>query len=186
MEKEPISTRLLVKNVMNSPPITASSDASIQELAKLMRDNYVGSVIITDKGNVVGIVSEKDIVTKAVTKDELPSKIKAEEIMEKVIGIESEESITKAARLFRKYNTKRLAVFYKGTLTGVISASDVIAIMPELVDVISEKAGIIRGDIIRREVFVSGYCDDCEEWSDYLQYVDGKYLCEECREGIVM
>ncbi len=183
MEREPITTRLLVKDVMNSPAITASKDASVYEIAKLMDEHQVGSVVITDNSKAIGIVSDRDIVTKAVIRNRLPSDIKAEEVMDKLVSVDSEESITRAARLFRRYGIKRLVVFYKGEVVGVISASDVIAVIPELVDVISEKSRIIRGDIIRRVNLVSGYCDDCEEWSDYLQYVEGRFLCEDCREG---
>ncbi len=179
-----MTTRLLVKDVMNSPAVTARRDASVQELARLMAEHKVGSIVITDEGKAIGIVSDWDIVVKAAVRDEYPSNIKAEEIMNELVSIESEEAITKAAKLFRKHSIKRLAVFYKGEVVGVISASDVIAVMPELVDVISEKSNIIRGDIGRSVRLVSGYCDECEEWSDYLQYVDGKFVCEDCREGL--
>ncbi|GIU70869.1 MAG: CBS domain-containing protein [Candidatus Nitrosocaldaceae archaeon] len=185
MEREPMTTRLLVKDVMNSPAVTARKDATVQEIANLMKEHKVGSVVITDEeGKAIGMVSDWDIVTKAAARDEQPSKIKVEEIMDKLVSIDSDESITNAAKLFRRHGIKRLAVFYKGELVGVISASDVIAVMPELVDVISEKSRIIRGDIERSTRLVSGYCDECEEWSDYLQYVDGKFVCEDCREGL--
>lgn len=179
-----MTTRLLVKDVMNSPAVTASKDTSVQELARLMAEHKVGSIVITDNDKAVGIVSDWDIVIKAAVRDEYPSNIKAEEIMEKLVSIESDEAITKAAKLFRRHGIKRLAVFYKGEVVGIISASDVISVMPELVDVISEKSNIIRGDVGRSVKLVSGYCDECEEWSDYLQYVDGKFVCENCREGL--
>lgn len=177
-----MATRLLVKDVMNSPAVTANKDAAVQELARLMDENKVGSIVITDDGKPIGIVSDWDIVVKATAGGKHPKDIKAEEVMEKLVSIESNESITTAAKLFRRYGIKRLVVLYKGEVVGVISASDVIAVMPELVDVISEKSNMIRGEVGRSIRLVSGYCDDCEEWSDYLQYVDGKFLCEDCRE----
>jgi CBS domain-containing protein len=181
-EGDSLTTRLLVKDVMNSPAITANKNANVQELAKLMEEHRIGSIVITDeKGEAIGIVNDWDIVTKAATQKELPTNIKAKDIMNNLVKIESHESITKAARLFRMYGIKRLAVFYKNNLVGIISASDVISVMPELVDVISEKSNIIRGEIGRSEKFISGYCDECEEWSDYLQYTDGRFLCEDCR-----
>ncbi len=182
MESDSLTTRLLVKDVMNSPAITADKDTTVQELARLMEEYRIGSIIIRDeKGKAIGIVNDWDIVVRAATKKELPTNIKAKDIMNELIKIESHESITKAAKLFRRYGIKRLAVFYKGGLVGIVSASDVISVMPELVDVISEKSNIIRGEIGRSERFISGYCDECEEWSDYLQYTDGRFLCEECR-----
>ena len=52
---------------------------------------------------------------------------------------------------------------------------------PDLVDVVSEKAAIIRGELGRPAGNVSGYCDECSEWSDLLQYDEGTFVCEVCR-----
>ena len=176
-----MTTRVMVKDVMNSPVITAPPNASVKELANKMSGAKVGSVIIMDNDKPVGIVSDWDIVSRATVKDELPSKILARDIMQPLQTIESEEGITQAARLLRKHSIKRLGVTYKNKLVGVISSSDVIAVTPELVDVVSEKASLLRGEMGRSPAFISGYCDECNEWSDYLQYTDGKLTCEECR-----
>ncbi len=176
-----MTTRVMVKDVMNSPVITAAPNESVKELADKMSNAKVGSVIIMDNDKPVGIVSDWDIVSRATVKDDLPSKILAKDIMQPLRTIESEEGITQAARLLRKHGIKRLGVTYKNKLVGMISSSDVIAVTPELVDVVSEKASLLRGEIGRSPTFISGYCDECNEWSDYLQYTDGKLICEECR-----
>lgn len=182
-----VTTRILVKDVMNSPVITASPDSKVNEIAEIMLKMKIGSIIITDNGQAdgepVGIVTDWDIVSRASIRDEKPSRIKAKEIMQQLVTIDSEANVTDAARLLRKHNVKRLGVVYKGKLVGVVSSSDVIAVMPELVDVISEKAGMLRGELGRSPTLISGYCDECDEWSDYLAYVDGKFLCDECRVG---
>jgi hypothetical protein len=77
----------------------------------------------------------------------------------------------------RKHGIKRLGVVYKNRLVGIISASDVIAVTPDLVDVVSEKAALIRGETGRATGKVSGYCDECGEWSDLLQYDEGTFIC---------
>ncbi|MCS7140838.1 MAG: CBS domain-containing protein [Candidatus Nitrosocaldus sp.] len=182
-----VTTRILVRDVMNSPVITAGPDSTVNEIAETMSKMKIGSIVITDNGQAdgepVGMVTDWDIVSKASVRDERPSRIKAKDIMQQLIMIEGEASVTEAARLLRKHNVKRLGVVYKGKLVGVVSSSDVIAVMPELVDVISEKASMMRGELGRSPTLISGYCDECEEWSDYLVYVDGKFLCEECRAG---
>lgn len=166
---------------MNSPVITAAPNASVKELANKMTAAKIGSVVIMDNGKPVGIVSDWDIVSRAAVRDELPSRILAKDLMQSLVTIESEEGVTQAARLLRKHNIKRLGVTYKERLVGIVSTSDVIAVMPELVDIVSEKASMMRGERGRGPTLISGYCDECNEWSDYLQYTDGKFLCEECR-----
>jgi CBS domain-containing protein len=176
-----MTTRVLVSDIMNSPVISAAPEDTLKDIALKMSDHRVGSIVITKNDVPSGIVTDWDIVSGGVVKDVKPGLIKASEIMQPLHTIESEESITEAARILRKNNIKRLGVVYKGRLVGIISASDVIAVTPELVDVVSEKAGIIRGEIGRPASNISGYCDECGEWSDMLMYSEGIFTCEECR-----
>jgi CBS domain-containing protein len=176
-----MTTRVLVRDIMNSPVISASPHDTIKDIAAKMKEERIGSIIIMEKEETVGIVTDWDIVSNAVVKDVKPSLLKASEIMQKLHTIEGEEGVTEAARMLRQHNIKRLGVVYKNKLVGIISASDVIAVTPDLVDVISEKAGLVRGEIGRSAGNVSGYCDECGEWSDLLQYSEGTFTCEECR-----
>jgi len=176
-----MTTRVLVRDIMNSPVISASPYDTIKDIAARMKEERIGSIIIMEKEETVGIVTDWDIVSNAVVKDVKPSLVKASEIMQKLHTIEGEEGVTEAARMLRQHNIKRLGVVYKNKLVGIISASDVIAVTPDLVDVISEKAALVRGEIGRSAGNVSGYCDECGEWSDLLQYSEGTFTCEECR-----
>ena len=176
-----MTTRVLVRDIMNSPVISASPHDTIKDIATKMKEEKIGSIIIMEKEETVGIVTDWDIVSNAVVKDVKPSLLKASEIMQKLHTIEGEEGVTEAARMLRQHNIKRLGVVYKNKLVGIISASDVIAVTPDLVDVISEKAALVRGEIGRSAGNVSGYCDECGEWSDLLQYSEGTFTCEECR-----
>jgi CBS domain-containing protein len=181
-----MTTRVLVRDIMNSPVISASTEASIKDIAMKMKEEKVGSIVIMDKEKTLGIVTDWDIVSNAVVKDIKPSMLKASDIMQQLHTIEGEEGVTEAARILRKHNIKRLGVVYKNRLVGIISASDVIAVTPDLVDVISEKSALIRGETGRSMGNVSGYCDECGEWSDLLQYEEGTFTCEECRgESII-
>jgi CBS domain-containing protein len=178
-----MTTRVLVRDIMNSPVVTASPDDSVRDIARKMKDEKIGSIVIMENNKPVGIVTDWDIVSGAVVKDIKPGGVKATEVMKDIHTIEGQEGITEAARLLRKHNIKRLGVVYKNRLVGIISSSDVIAVTPDLVDVVSEKAAIIRGElgIARPAGKVSGYCDECGEWSDLLQYDEGTFICEVCR-----
>jgi CBS domain-containing protein len=178
-----MTTRVLVRDIMNSPVVSASPSDTVRDIAKKMKEEKIGSIVIMENDKPVGIVTDWDIVSNGVIKDAKPSQIKAKDVMKDIRTIESEESITEAARLLRKHNIKRLGVIYKNRLVGIISSSDVIAVTPDLVDVVSEKAAIIRGElgIARPAGKVSGYCDECGEWSDLLQYDEGTFICEVCR-----
>ena len=180
-----MTTRVLVRDIMNSPVIAASPNDTIKDIAVKMKDERIGSIVIMENEKAVGIVTDWDIVSNAVIKDIRPTMVKASDIMQKLHTIEGEEGITEAARMLRQHNIKRLGVVYKNRLVGIISTSDVIAVTPDLVDVISEKAALMRGEIGRSAGNVSGYCDECGEWSDLLQFDEGTFSCEECRGEVV-
>ena len=176
-----MTTRILVRDIMNSPIISSSPDSNIKEIAEKMKTEKIGSIIIFKGEEPVGIVTDWDIVTDGFSRDVPPSSIKTSEIMKKLYTIEGEATITEAARILRKHNIKRLGVVYKNRVVGIISSSDVISVTPELIDVISEKAALVRGEIGRATGHISGYCDECGEWTDLLLYSDGTFTCEECR-----
>ena len=178
-----MTTRVLVRDIMNSPVVSASPDNTIYDIAKKMKEENIGSIIIIENDKPLGIVTDWDIVSKGLVNDVKPSYIKAKDVMKELHTIESEESITEAARQLRKHNIKRLGVVYKNRLVGIISSSDVIAVTPDLVEIVSEKSTIIRGElgIARSASNVSGFCDQCGEWSDLLQYDEGTFICEVCR-----
>jgi CBS domain-containing protein len=176
-----MTTRVLVRDIMNSPVISTSPQHTIKDIATKMKEERIGSIVIMENEKAAGIVTDWDIVSNAVVKDVKPSEVKASDIMQTLHTIEGEEGITEAARVLRQHNIKRLGVVYKNRLVGIISASDVIAVTPDLVDVISEKAAVMRGEIGRSAGNISGYCDECGEWSDLLQFNEGTFMCEECR-----
>jgi CBS domain-containing protein len=176
-----MTTRVLVRDIMNSPVISASPQHTIKDIATKMKEERIGSIVIMENEKAAGIVTDWDIVSNAVVKDVKPTEVKASDIMQTLHTIEGEEGVTEAARVLRQQNIKRLGVVYKNRLVGIISASDVIAVTPDLVDVISEKAAVMRGEIGRSAGNISGYCDECGEWSDLLQFNEGTFVCEECR-----
>lgn len=179
-----VRTRVLVREVMNSPVITAEPNESINVIADRMKETKAGSVVITNDGVPSGILTERDIVTKAVSKDLVPSTIRASEIMSSpLFTIESDKEIIEAAREMRKRGVKRLGVSYKKRLVGIISITDILAITPELLDIISEKALVISGGASIHSTYVAGYCDSCNQWSDNLLEIDSKFVCNECTTG---
>ncbi|MDH5481539.1 MAG: CBS domain-containing protein [Candidatus Bathyarchaeota archaeon] len=182
-----LRSKMLVRDVMSSPVITIQEDASTNRVAELMDKHGLGCVIITsEEGKPVGIITERDLVGRVVTKNVKPDSIRVKEVMTSpLITIESGETISQAARRMNRLNIRRLGVIYKGNLVGVLSSKDVLAVMPELIETIQEQA-LIEGENRVQEAEeeskpLAGYCDSCESWSDDLKEVDGEFLCEDCR-----
>jgi signal-transduction protein with cAMP-binding, CBS, and nucleotidyltransferase domain len=181
-----VRTRVLVREVMNSPILSASPEEDIRTISEKMSRARVSSVVVLKGNSPVGILTDGDIVSRVVAKDLVPSAIRAEQVMSSPLRtIGSERQIIEAARQMLTNKIKRLGVSYKGDLVGIISISDIVAITPELFDIISEKRAILASDETagRPRSYLAGYCDHCNQWSDVLLEVDNRFLCEECRSG---
>jgi len=182
-----MDTTVIVREAMNKKVVTKSLDASVSEIAKLMKAKNIGSVIIVDKkGNPAGIVTERDICYKVAAENKNAGKTKAKDIMtSKIIFISPEKSIEEAAKMMAKKSIRRLAVMEKGKLTGIITASDILSVSPHTVEVLSELYQIYAGNEVEKEEkpgVEGGVCDECATFTDKLYKVGNRYLCEDCKE----
>jgi len=180
-----LRTRMLVKDVMSSPVITVDEGEKVDKVAQFMEMQRLGSIIVTDKkGRPVGIITERDLVTRVLAKNKRPSVILAKDIMTSpLITTSPSESLSNTARQMSRLNIRRLGVVYKGNLVGLISAKDILAITPELIEMIQDRARIDGGNIddVLESPPMAGYCDRCGQWSSMMKEVEGEYLCVDCR-----
>jgi len=182
-----IRPKMLVKDIMTSPVVTIGENETIYKAAQLMDKHDVGCIIVTGKeGKPVGILTERDLVTRVLAKNTLPSRIKAGKVMTSpLLTINPDETLSEAARRMSKLNIRRLGVIYKGNLEGIISSKDILAVTPELLEIIQERANIEKEPVPEEEAPepqpLAGYCDHCGRWSDALKEVEGMLLCEECQ-----
>lgn len=179
-----LRTKMLVRDVMSSPVITTTEGESVEKVAKLMKAQRLGSIIVTDKEDrPIGVITERDLVTRVLSENKLPSDLKAKEVMSSpLVTIKPDETLSNVARQMSRLNMRRFGVVYKGELVGVVSSKDVLAITPELLDTIQEKVRIESGEAAPEEKSpMAGHCDRCGQWSSRLREIEGEFQCEDCR-----
>jgi len=183
-----LRTKMLVKDAMSSPVVSLDEEAPSNKIANIMDKNDLGCVIIINKaGKPIGIITERDLVLRVLTKNLKPDTVKAKDIMTSpLVTIEPEATISDAARRMSRLDIRRLGVLYKGNLVGVISSKDILGVMPELIEIIQEKTRIESASSSEEtegaeETPLSGYCDRCGVYSENLKDVNGQSLCEDCR-----
>jgi CBS domain-containing protein len=114
-----------VGNLMQKEPVTVEMGTSVVEVAKLMKACDVESVLVTRLTQIIGIVTESDVVKKFVGSEKAPYYVPVEEIMSSpVFGIEERRPLTEAADLMDKYRTLHLGVTKGGALIGLVSVRD--------------------------------------------------------------
>ncbi len=185
-----METSVRIKEAMSTNLVTAGPDATVVEVAKMMSENKVGSIIITEKGENEGIVTERDVCYKVVGAGKDPKAVLARDIMStNLVTISSEETITDAAKKMVKKGVRRLTVLEEGKIKGILTASDILAISPNTIEVLRELYEIYANpdeaiktgsDIISE----GGTCDECAAFTDNLTTVNGRYLCDDCREEL--
>ena len=178
--------RMLVKDAMSSPVFTVDEKVAADKAAQLMDQHDLGCVIVTGKdGKPIGIITEKDIVSRVVARNVLPHKLTAKKVMSTpLMTIGSDVTLSEAARTMSRLNIRRLGVMYKGNLVGIISAKDILAVTPELIETITERARLENpsAEETVESAPLAGYCDRCGTWSDSLKEIEGEFLCETCNE----
>ncbi|MEM3269007.1 MAG: CBS domain-containing protein [Saccharolobus sp.] len=114
-----------VKEYMKKNVIVVDKNTTLRDVAKIMTENNVGSVIVVDNGKPIGIITERDIVRAIGRNKDLNNK--AEEIMtSSLITIKEDSPITGALSLMRSYNIRHLPVIdNEGNLKGIISIRDI-------------------------------------------------------------
>ena len=118
---------ITVGQLMKKDLVTVDTGTSVIEAAKLMKACNVGSVLISHKGRVIGIVTESDIVRKVVGSDRGPYFIPVEDIMSSpIIGIEERCLLTEAADLMNRHQTRHLGVTKGGSVVGILSVRDLL------------------------------------------------------------
>ena len=181
---------LLVSDIMTRELVSVSPDATLFECAKKMVFKNVSSVLILDKGKLIGMVTQKDIIWAITKKKNLDlSKIRALDISVKKIGyLTPELTLKKAISKMNHFKSERLPVIKDNKVVGMLSSKDILNIHPEVYPELEEFYKIKEQSEKLRRVKMAekrkiGICEECGK-EGVLSYVNGVYLCDNCLETI--
>lgn len=116
---------VLIRDIMESDLVTLPSDATAIDAAERMRDNDIGDVIVADRGDLVGIVTDRDLVVRILAEGRDPARTPLAEVCsEEIVGVEPDASLDDAARLMREHAVRRLPVIEAEEVVGIVSLGD--------------------------------------------------------------
>jgi len=137
-----------VLNFMTKKPVTLKEEYNVLSAVKEMQEHDCDILpVVDDNQNIQGIVTDRDIVVKALFKNTDLSKVPITDIMSKnVIFCEEEDSLQQAISLMSRHDIRRLLVkSTNGKLSGILSIIDVIdkvkdkSLLVDLLKVFSSK-----------------------------------------------
>ena len=135
-----METGVKVCDAMTHRPITVRTSITLAECAMLMREKHVGSVLVKDNHSLLGIVTESDIVRKAVAAHKSPGEVSAVDIMTtRIITVSPEKDIFEAINIMRDHDLRHLPVVDGKRLVGLLTVKDILKIEPQLFEILAEK-----------------------------------------------
>lgn len=113
-----------IRDVMTPNPRTISPDDSIQSAARVMRDEDTGAVPVVENGRAVGMVTDRDIVVRAVADGGELNRPVRDIVTSRVISVTPEMSTREASELMSEHQVRRLPVVEGDLLVGIVSLGD--------------------------------------------------------------
>lgn len=175
-----MKSKYRVADVMTVKPIIVGPETTIEQAAVKMQIQKIGSLLVEENKNLLGIITEKDLVDKVLAKSLNPKTTKVKEIMTKIVHtVSPNEDLLIAIRKMAKANVKRLPVLDKNKLVGFLTSKDVLAIQPELFEILTERFHLRETERKPHIACGEGNCDKCGN-TTLVRKKENECLCYEC------
>ncbi|HST25077.1 MAG TPA: CBS domain-containing protein [Gaiellaceae bacterium] len=117
---------MTVREVMTVVPTAISRDVTVAEAARVLAECDVGPLPVVDGEELVGIVTDRDLVVRVLAEGRDPNSTTVGEIASTdVVSVEPDVEVDEALRLMAEHHVRRLPVAEAGRLVGILSQADV-------------------------------------------------------------
>jgi CBS domain-containing protein len=118
-------TSKTLREVMSPDPVTVPATATVLEAAQCMRDRDIGDVIVLDGSRVAGIVTDRDVVVRAVAEGRDPTSCTVRDVCSgDVATLSPDDTIRRAVDLMKQQAIRRVPVVEDGRPIGIVSIGD--------------------------------------------------------------
>ncbi|MFW6110472.1 MAG: CBS domain-containing protein [Thermoproteota archaeon] len=112
---------------MTKGVLTLDKDATVWQAAKAMTELKIGSLLVTEKDWVVGIITERDILSKVVADKMDPTTVKVSEVMSSSpVSVEADQQVSEALKTMAENGVKHLVVRDEGEAVGMFSLANLV------------------------------------------------------------
>jgi acyl dehydratase/CBS domain-containing protein len=167
-----------VREIMSSPAVTIRPDVAAVDAARRLQDADIGSLVVVEDGQPLGIVTDSDIVALFAAGGEGRGLDVGDFMTTPLITIEASATVEEAAKLLRINDVQKLPVVESGSLVGVITATDLSNYLPQLALEAHERVTRERREFTRPEItyeerdweFVSYGTEDGLDVGDHVRF----------------
>ena len=131
---------LLARDIMVSDPVTVNPETTVYQIAKIMAEKDIGSVIVVENNKVVGIVTEEDLIRRVLAEGRDPNRTRAGDIMSRpVVYVSPDAEVKEVALLMARLGIGHIPVIDGNRLVGIIAEYDIIRLTPDLIELLYVK-----------------------------------------------
>ncbi|MHC5114796.1 MAG: CBS domain-containing protein [Planctomycetota bacterium] len=115
----------IVSHKPSAELISIAPGATVLEAAQVMNDKHIGSLVVLDKGKLVGIFTERDVMRRVVAENRDPAKTKIRDVMTKQVAVASGHTTYDELRaVMHAKRIRHIPVVDGDTVTGLVSIGD--------------------------------------------------------------
>ena len=115
-----------VRDAMTADPRSIGKSVSVVEAARLMREQDIGSLPITDDEQLVGMITDRDITMRVVAEAADPNATSVEDVYSRdLVSVEPDNDLEEALGLMARHQVRRLPVVEDGRLVGIVAQADI-------------------------------------------------------------
>jgi len=176
-----MAAAITVGQVVKRRAVIVKPDDTIEKVAKILSRHKVGSAVVVEDDEIVGVITDRDILDKVVAKGRDPKTVKVREVMTKnPVTIEDDYDIGDAIDKMMEKGIRRLLVTRLGKPLGFVTAADLLAALNSMNSEGEEEE-------TAEETEVYGICELCGQYGPlYKVYPEGgeKWVCESCKDSL--
>ncbi|KAF4407623.1 MULTISPECIES: CBS domain-containing protein [Streptomyces] len=114
-----------VREVMTGRPVTVRPDTPVAEVARRMRDEDIGAVVVAEEDQVKALVTDRDLAVRILTESgDTGAKTVRDACSPELVTVSPQDSVDKAVELMRGHAVRRLPVVEDGRAVGIVSLGD--------------------------------------------------------------
>ncbi len=117
---------MLVRECLRKAPVTVSEQCTMREAAGLMRDHGVGALLVLSGGELVGIVTDRDITVRGIAKGLAPGDHVGDVMTGTLITIQGSDDLLNAFVVLRRAGVRRLPVLEESDVAGIVTVDDLL------------------------------------------------------------
>jgi len=115
-----------ITDIMTRNPVTIEGDKTVREAVHLMAETKLGSLMVCQDNEIVGILEEGDLIRKVMAKDLNPNLTRVTEAMSVPLIIDDQRSDDDASDMMKLHQVRHLAVSQDSQIVGIVSMFDLI------------------------------------------------------------